>query len=47
MNLDACQFNRWEMLRRELNNLHQQHFRKLQQELPDAVVSDVENSCRI
>ncbi|AEE49849.1 rhodanese-like domain-containing protein [Haliscomenobacter hydrossis] len=41
MNLDACEINRWELLRRQLNNLDQQHFQKLQHELPDAVVLDV------
>lgn len=41
MNLDACEINRWELLRRQLNNLDQQHFQKLIQENPDAVVLDV------
>jgi rhodanese-related sulfurtransferase len=41
MNLDACEINRWELLRRQLNNLDQQHFQNLIQENPDAVILDV------
>ena len=41
MNLDACEINRWELLRRQLNNLDQQHFQELVQAAPDAIVLDV------
>lgn len=41
MNVDACEINRWELLRRELNNLDQKHFQELQKTSPDAIVVDV------
>lgn len=41
MNVDACEINRWELLRRQLNNLDQQHFEELVQAAPDAIVLDV------
>ena len=41
MNLDVCEINRWELLRRQLNNLDQAHFQNLLQEKPDSIVLDV------
>jgi rhodanese-related sulfurtransferase len=41
MNVDACEINRWELLRRQLNNLDQQHFEELVKAAPDAVILDV------
>ncbi len=41
MNVDTCEINRWELLRRQLNNLDQQRFEELLQASSDAIVLDV------
>lgn len=41
MNVDACEINRWELLRRQLNNLDQQRFEELVKASPNAIVLDV------
>jgi rhodanese-related sulfurtransferase len=41
MNVDACEINRWELFRRQQNNLDQERFQELLDKNPDAVVVDV------
>lgn len=41
MNVDSCEINRWELFRREQNNLSQEQFETYVKAEPDAVIMDV------
>lgn len=41
MEVDSCEINRWELFRRQQNNLDQEQFEQLRQEAPEAVIMDV------